>query len=184
MKDDACIRFLQWALPRLHMRWPGFRKVRNQVCKRLARRLTALDLPDGDAYRRYLSDHPDEWQVLDSLCRPVVTRFYRDTRVFERLSDDILPGLASAAQSVRRDTLTAWSIGSASGEEPYNPGDPVALSGRSAFSRPEPVHPRHRSRCAPVATQRAGLLSRRHHQESAGGVAPHRLQPAWGPVLS
>ena len=35
MKDADCVAFLQWCLPRLEMRWPGFRKVRGQVCKRI-----------------------------------------------------------------------------------------------------------------------------------------------------
>ena len=37
MKDSDCVTFLQWALPRLHFRWPGFRKVRRQVCRRISR---------------------------------------------------------------------------------------------------------------------------------------------------
>jgi len=32
MKDADCIDFLEWALPRLGMRWAGFRRVRGQVC--------------------------------------------------------------------------------------------------------------------------------------------------------
>ena len=44
MKDDRCVRFLQWALPQMHMRWPGFRKVRRQVCKRIDRRMKMLGL--------------------------------------------------------------------------------------------------------------------------------------------
>ena len=39
MKDADCTRFLQWALPRLGLRWAGFRRVRSQVCKRLGRRI-------------------------------------------------------------------------------------------------------------------------------------------------
>ncbi len=42
MRDPECIAFLQWALPRLRMRWPGYRKVGRQVCKRVARRLVSL----------------------------------------------------------------------------------------------------------------------------------------------
>ena len=37
MEDSQCVAFLQWALPRLGMRWAGFRKVRRQICKRLVR---------------------------------------------------------------------------------------------------------------------------------------------------
>jgi len=37
MNDRDCIRFLQETLPRLRLRWSGFRRVRRQVCKRLQR---------------------------------------------------------------------------------------------------------------------------------------------------
>lgn len=36
MTDRKCVELLQWALPKLQFRWPGFRKVRRIVCKRLA----------------------------------------------------------------------------------------------------------------------------------------------------
>lgn len=120
MIDIECVRFLQWALPRLHMRWPGFRKVRKRVCKRLSRRLKELGLPDSDAYQQYLSRHPEEWQTLERFCRVVVSRFYRDKRVFETLAATVLPELASAALATGDKSLRCWSIGSASGEEPYS----------------------------------------------------------------
>ncbi|MEA3428672.1 MAG: hypothetical protein U9Q84_05565, partial [Thermodesulfobacteriota bacterium] len=66
MKDAKCIQFLQWALPRLRMRWPGFRKVRRQVCKRINRCISELRLNDVESYRKYLQVHPDEWGYLDS----------------------------------------------------------------------------------------------------------------------
>lgn len=40
--DAAYVQFLQTYLPRLALRWQGFRKVRTQVVKRLKRRLCAL----------------------------------------------------------------------------------------------------------------------------------------------
>jgi len=33
MQDDVCVIFLQWLLPQLRMRYPGFRKVRKQRIK-------------------------------------------------------------------------------------------------------------------------------------------------------
>jgi hypothetical protein len=54
MTDADCVALLQWALPRMGMRWPGFRKVRRQVCKRIARRIADLGLPDLAAYRAHL----------------------------------------------------------------------------------------------------------------------------------
>ncbi len=112
--DHACVEFLQWALPRLHMRWPGFRRVHRRVCRRLARRLRELHLDGLDAYRGHLDAHPAEWEHLDQICRITITRFYRDRRVFALLRDEVLPQLAEPGA-----TLRAWSIGCASGEEAY-----------------------------------------------------------------
>ena len=120
MKDVACIRFLQWALPHLKMRWSGFRKVRSQVCKRLSRRLDELKLVDLEDYRRYLQNNPLEWQILDSLCRITISRFYRDKGIFDTLRSKILPELIQNARQRGDKKLSCWSIGAASGEEPYS----------------------------------------------------------------
>jgi len=117
MRDADCAGFLQWALPRLGRHWPGYRKVRRLVCKRLGRRLRALGLAELDGYRQYLLDHKEEWAALDALCGIPISRFYRDRGVFEALERDVLPALATAAAS--RGALDVWSAGCASGEEPY-----------------------------------------------------------------
>jgi chemotaxis protein methyltransferase CheR len=73
--DRRRVDFLQWALPRLGLRWAGFRKVRRQVCRRLRRRLGELELADLDAYREHLEAHPEEWTVLDALIPITISRF-------------------------------------------------------------------------------------------------------------
>jgi chemotaxis protein methyltransferase CheR len=118
MKDTECVEFLQWVLPRLRMRWPGFRKVRRQVCRRIERRLHELGLPGVDAYRAYLQTNPEEWERLDELCHVTISRFCRDRGVFEFLQRAVLPELARHAAR-RGAALEAWSAGCASGEEPY-----------------------------------------------------------------
>ncbi|MEE8248088.1 MAG: CheR family methyltransferase [Alphaproteobacteria bacterium] len=120
MTDADCVAFLRWALPRLGLRWPGFRKVRRQVCKRVARRMAALGLAQVAAYRAYLEREPSEWAVLDGLCRSTISRFWRDRGVFEHLGARVLPELARRAGAAGRETLGAWSAGCASGEEPYS----------------------------------------------------------------
>ncbi len=119
MHDQQWDSFLQWALPRLHMRWPGFRRVRGQVCKRLRKRLGELGLDDAAGYRLHLETHPGEWDLLDGLCRVVVSRFYRDRPVFLLLEQEILPELLLRLQRQGDKTLRVWSAGCASGEEPY-----------------------------------------------------------------
>ena len=117
--DAECIPFLQHALPRLGLRWPGFRKVRRLVCKRLGRRLRELGVSRLPAYQGYLEDHPAEWRILDALCRVPISRFYRDRAVFETLERAVLPSLAQAALAGERRELSCWSACCASGEEPY-----------------------------------------------------------------
>ena len=119
MKDDECVRLLQWALPILGKRWPGYRKVRRQVCKRIARRLIQLGLADGDEYRRYLQTDPNEWTRLDRLCRVTISRFYRDRGVFDRIGSDVLPAIARGVLQRNERRIRCWSVGCGSGEEPY-----------------------------------------------------------------
>jgi chemotaxis protein methyltransferase CheR len=119
MRDDGCVVFLQWALPKLGADWPGFRKVRGQVCKRVARRLKSLGLPDVSAYRAYLETHDDERARLDELCWIPISRFYRDRAVFDSLQRTLLPQLAEAARLKGAARVHAWSAGCGAGEEPY-----------------------------------------------------------------
>ncbi|HUE72271.1 MAG TPA: hypothetical protein VMP01_15410 [Pirellulaceae bacterium] len=114
MKDSLCVEFLQWALPQLRMRWPGFRKVRKQVCKRVDRRLRELGLADEKAYHEYLAAQPAEWSVLDTFCCISISRLYRDRGVFDYLRDQVLPRLAAAALAGGQQALRCWSAGCAS----------------------------------------------------------------------
>ena len=120
MENRTCVAFLQWALPRMGLRWAGLRRVRRQVCKRIGRRLRALGISDIAAYRAYLEQHPDEWRMLDGLCRIPISRFYRDREVFAHLGRAVLPELARAAAARGETRLRCWSAGCASGEEPFS----------------------------------------------------------------
>ena len=119
MKDAECAAFLKTHLPRLRMRWEGFRKVRGQVCKRIGRRIGQLGIGDFEAYSEYLDTHPPEWDVLYSLCRITISRFYRDRRVFDILRTDALPSIAARARERGEWVVRAWSAGCGSGEEAY-----------------------------------------------------------------
>jgi chemotaxis protein methyltransferase CheR len=119
MTDQQLVDFLQWALPRLRLRWPGFRKVRRQVRKRVNRRLGELGLENLPDYRAYLEAHPEEWPILDRFCRISISRFYRDRGVFDYLRDEILPSLAHMAAASDEQEVRGWSAGCASGEEVY-----------------------------------------------------------------
>lgn len=119
MKDSYCVNFLQWALPQIHMRWQGFRKVRKQVCKRIDRRTKELFLSDVREYQNYLQHNRSEWDVLVNLCRITISRFFRDKGVFESIGNIVLPELAQMAISNGDRVIRCWSAGCASGEEAY-----------------------------------------------------------------
>lgn len=133
MKDEHCVRFLQWALPKLRMCWPGFRKVRKQVCKRIDRRLNDLDLASVEDYMACLEADPDEWRHLDSLCRITISRFCRDSGLFAILAQEILPALAHRVRERGESALRVWSAGCASGEEPYTLAITWAMELQSHF---------------------------------------------------
>jgi chemotaxis protein methyltransferase CheR len=119
VKIPECAHFLQDALPKLGLRWFGFRKVRHLVCKRIGRRLRELGLRDLPAYRTYLEHHEGEWRMLDAMCRIPISRFYRDRAVFRSIECEVLPVLAAQAAAERRSELRCWSACCASGEESY-----------------------------------------------------------------
>ena len=114
MADERCVEFLQWAAPRLGLRWAGFRRVRGQVCKRIARRFRELGLADFAAYRDHLERTSDEWPRLDELCHVSISRFFRDREVFTRLTYLLDERIGTGQHELR-----LWSAGCASGEEPY-----------------------------------------------------------------
>lgn len=119
MKDAEYVDFLQAHLPRLQLRWAGYRKVRKQVIKRIKRRIKELDLRDPQAYFMYLEQSPEEWSVVDRFCRISISRFYRDRGVFDTLGASVFPMLIDLACSSGEEELRGWSIGCASGEEVY-----------------------------------------------------------------
>ncbi|NOQ45644.1 MAG: chemotaxis protein CheR [Desulfobulbaceae bacterium] len=119
MDDRICVNFLQWALPRLHLRWKGFRKVRRQVCRRIDKRLAELKLSTIDSYQKYLEENPLEWSILDRLCRITISRFYRDSVVFNYFTENVFPALVTRFRGKNCTMIRVWSVGCASGEEPY-----------------------------------------------------------------
>jgi chemotaxis protein methyltransferase CheR len=120
MTDPELVALMQWAAPRLGLRWEGFRRVRSIVRKRVRRRMRALGLEAVAGYRARLEQEPAEWRELEAMCRMPISRFCRDRGVFESLRGELLPGRARAAVREGRDRVRIWSAGCASGEEPYS----------------------------------------------------------------
>jgi chemotaxis protein methyltransferase CheR len=140
---------LQWALPRLGLRWPGYRKVRRQVCRRLRGRLDELGLDAFDAYRARLEADPGEWEALRALTPITISRFARDRAVFEALAREVVPALEHSGGA----PIRAWSAGCASGEEAYT----LALLWPAMDVLATDVHPAVLERARRAAYPRSSL---------------------------
>ncbi|MGS0743290.1 chemotaxis protein CheB [Glaciimonas sp. GG7] len=90
----------------------------NTIFRRIQRRMIMHNLHDIAVYTRYLSEHPEEVQVLFKELLINVTRFFRDPETFVILKQDILlPLLADLPDFY---VLRVWVAGCATGEEAYS----------------------------------------------------------------
>jgi chemotaxis protein methyltransferase CheR len=169
MEDRQCVDFLREMLPQAGLRWPGFRRVRRTVCKRLSRRMAELGLADLAAYRDCLRANRAEWASFDAMCRIPISRFYRDRGIFAALADQIVPELAAAAAGAHR-IFRCWSLGCASGEEPYS----IALLWRF---RVAPVFPD--LRCRILATDADPVMIERAQVGCYAESSLRDLPTAW-----
>jgi chemotaxis protein methyltransferase CheR len=67
-------------------------------------------------YADYLDAHPEEYKVLNGMCRINVTMFYRDKDVFDYICAEVYPVVCKLAGS---SVAKCWCAGCSSGEEPY-----------------------------------------------------------------
>jgi chemotaxis protein methyltransferase CheR len=118
MTDADLVRFLEWSVTLLGLRWTGLRAFRGTVRKRLTKRLRELRLPDLAAYRAFVEREPAEAARLEAMCRIPISRLYRDAGVFDLLATELLPERARIAEREGRSAVRIWSAGCASGEEP------------------------------------------------------------------
>ncbi|MEZ5305507.1 MAG: protein-glutamate O-methyltransferase [Pyrinomonadaceae bacterium] len=96
------------------------------VQSRLAKRLVALDLPDVEAYLRFLKSDRSGVELvhLVDVLTTNKTNFFRELAHFDFLENAVLPKLSN-----RRARI--WSAACSSGEEPYS----VAMLLRDAIPR-------------------------------------------------
>src|SRR4051794_12010521 len=68
-------------------------------------------------YHEFLEAHPQEFAELLDTILINVTSFFRDPEAWEVMKQEVLPKLLVPG---RRDPIRIWSVGCASGEEPYS----------------------------------------------------------------
>jgi two-component system CheB/CheR fusion protein len=92
---------------------------RPTILRRLQRRMAATRTERLRDYMRFTAKHPEEFQRLTSSFLIKVTEFFRDPELFDRLRDEILPGIIAEARENGRE-VRLWSAGCATGEEAYS----------------------------------------------------------------
>jgi two-component system CheB/CheR fusion protein len=91
---------------------------RNTLFRRIERRKGVHQIEKITSYVRFLQENPNEVEILFKELLIGVTSFFRDTAVWEKLREVILPDLMNALPSGY--VLRAWVTGCSTGEEAYS----------------------------------------------------------------
>jgi len=91
---------------------------RTSLRRRITLRMEAVGAEDFAAYQSHLEVHPGEFEDLLNTVLINVTSFFRDPEAWEVLRTKVVPQIIAEAGEER--TIRVWSVGCASGEEPYS----------------------------------------------------------------
>lgn len=91
---------------------------KNTLFRRIERRMNVHQISKIANYVRFLQENPKELDILFKELLIGVTNFFRDTAVWEKLKEEILPELFN--QLSNGHVLRAWVVGCSTGEEAYS----------------------------------------------------------------
>lgn len=91
---------------------------RTSLRRRISLRMEAVGAEDFIAYRAYLEAQPSEYEELLNTVLINVTSFFRDEEAWQSLRQQVIPAIIEQAADDR--PIRVWSVGCASGEEPYS----------------------------------------------------------------
>jgi chemotaxis methyl-accepting protein methylase len=90
------------------------------VKRRVATRVRARGFSEPRPYLALLERDEAELDALLAALTIHVTQFFRNPSTFALLEQQVLPALLHRVQAEGRQKLRLWSVGCASGEEPYS----------------------------------------------------------------
>lgn len=90
------------------------------IRRRIAIRVRATHCSTAEEYGELLQRKTEEPDLLLKVLTIHVSQFFRNPPTFEKLKTEIIPYLLDRRNREGRDRLTFWSVGCASGEEPYS----------------------------------------------------------------
>jgi two-component system, chemotaxis family, CheB/CheR fusion protein len=91
---------------------------RTSLKRRITLRMEAVGVETFSAYRAHLEAQPSEYQELLNAVLINVTSFFRDAEAWAVLKEQVIPQIVARAGDERG--VRVWSVGCASGEEPYS----------------------------------------------------------------
>ncbi len=91
---------------------------KNTLFRRIERRMGIHQINKIPNYVRFLQENPKELDILFKELLIGVTNFFRDTAVWDKLKEEILPELF--AELPNGHVLRAWVVGCSTGEEAYS----------------------------------------------------------------
>ncbi len=107
--------FLKVVAPLLGLQWRPFQ--RRGIKRKIERRIIEVGFSHFNEYLLKIQRDPEERGHLSKILTVTISRFFRDREVFGALEHSILP---SILKSREKGEVKLWSIGCASGEEPYS----------------------------------------------------------------
>jgi two-component system CheB/CheR fusion protein len=91
---------------------------KNTIYRRIERRMGVHKIDKINSYVRFLQENPKEVDILFKELMIGVTNFFRDTIVWEKLKETVIPNLIADLQD--GSILRAWIPGCSTGEEAYS----------------------------------------------------------------
>lgn len=91
---------------------------KNTLLRRIERRMNVHQIQQIPNYVQYLEKNPKEFEILFNELLIGVTNFFRDSPVWEKLKEIILPNFLN--QLPNDHVLRAWVVGCSTGEEAYS----------------------------------------------------------------
>jgi two-component system CheB/CheR fusion protein len=105
---------------------------KNTVYRRIERRMGVHKIDRISSYVHFLQENPKEAFILFKELMIGVTSFFRDTLVWEKLQEKVIPGMIANLQA--GSILRAWIPGCSTGEEAYS----LAIVFKEALEKTNP----------------------------------------------
>ncbi|MDZ7822365.1 MAG: CheR family methyltransferase [Candidatus Marinimicrobia bacterium] len=102
---------------------------KNTLLRRIERRMNVHQIDKIASYVRFSQENPNELDILFKELLIGVTRFFRDTVVWEKLKEKVLPDLFNRMPDGH--VFRAWATGALPAEEAYS----LAIAFKEAYEK-------------------------------------------------